>query len=160
MNFKIFMPCIFVLIVIVMASSTVFADEVPAMSLVENGTVSGDVVIYSSNPFKESGSLEYTIPEEVNQIQSVDVIVSTYSGSGAPTYALYSNITLNTVNGLEILGYEDLYCDKDMANDPTVYKINNHTTKQFSDYQSIFDITDKVKNLRKKWMIVGCFYVN
>ena len=147
MNFKIFMPCIFVLIVIVMASGTVFADEVPAMSLVENGTVSGDVVIYSSNPFKESGSLEYTIPEDVNQIQSVDVIVSTYSGSGAPTYALYSNITLNTVNGLEILGYEDLYCDKDMANDPTVYRINNHTTKQFSDYQSTFDITDKVKNL-------------
>ena len=126
---------------------TVAADEAPAMSLVDNGTVSGDVVISSSNPFSESGSLEYTIPDDVSQIQSADVIVSSYSGSGAPTYALYSNITLNTVNGLEILGYEDLYCDVDMVNDPTVYRINNHTTKQFSDYQSTFDITDKVKNL-------------
>ena len=147
MNFKIFLSCFFVLFLIIMTSGTVFADEVPAMSQIENGTVSGDVVIYSSNPFKESGSLEYTIPEDVEQIQSADVIVSSYSGSGAPTYALYSNITLNTVNGLEVLGYEDLYCDKDMVNDPTVYRINNHTTKQFSDYQSTFDITDKVKNL-------------
>ena len=147
MNFKIFMSCFFVLFLIIITSGAVFADEMPAMTQVENGTVSGDVVIYSSNPFKESGSLEYTIPEDVEQIQSADVIVSTYSGSGAPTYALYSNITLNTVNGLEILGYEDLYCDKDMANDPTVYRINNHTTKQFSDYQSTFDITDNVKNL-------------
>ena len=147
MNFKIFMSCIFLLFLIMVTLGTVAADEAPAMSLVDNGTVSGDVVISSSNPFSESGSLEYTIPEDVSQIQSVDVIVSSYSGSGASTYALYSNITLNTVNGLEILGYEDLYCDVDMVNDPTVYRINNHTTKQFSDYQSTFDITDKVKNL-------------
>ena len=147
MNFKIFISCFFVLFLIMITSGAVFADEAPAMSLVENGTVSGDVVIYSSNPFKESGSLEYTIPEDVDQIQSAEVIVDTYSGSGAPTYALYSNITLDTVNGLEILGYEDLYCDRDMVNDPTVYIINDHTTKQFSDYQSTFDITDNVKNL-------------
>ncbi|WP_407423208.1 DUF3344 domain-containing protein [Methanobrevibacter sp.] len=147
MNFKFFISCFFLLFLIIMTSGTVVADEAPAMSLVDNGTVSGDVVIYSSNPFTDSGSLEYTIPVDVSQIQSVDVIVSSYSGSGAPTYALYSNITLNTVNGLEILGYEDLYCDISMTNDPTVYKINDHTTKQFSDYQSTFDITDKVKNL-------------
>ena len=108
MNFKFFMSCFFLLFLIMMTSGTVAADEAPAMSLVDNGTVSGDVVIYSSNPFTDSGSLEYTIPEDVSQIQSADVIVSSYSGSGAPTYALYSNITLDTVNGLEILGYEDL----------------------------------------------------
>lgn len=147
MNFKFFMSCFFLLFLIMMTSGTVAADEAPAMSLVDNGTVSGDVVICSSNPFTDSGSLEYTIPDDVSEIQSANVIVSSYSGSGAPTYALYSNITLNTVNGLEILGYEDLYCDISMTNDPTVYIINNHTTKQFSDYQSTFDITDKVKNL-------------
>jgi len=147
MNFKFFMSCFFILFLIMITSGTVSADEAPAMSLVDYGTVSGDVVIYSSNPFTETGSLEYAIPEDVSQIQSVDVIVSSYSGSGAPTYALYSNITLDTINGLEILGYEDLYCDRSMTNDPTVYVINNHTTKQFSDYQSTFDITDKVKNL-------------
>ena len=105
------------------------------------------VSIISSNPWKTSGSLEYEIPDDVKEIKSVNVIVNSYSGSGAPTYALYSNITLNTSNGFEILGYEDLFCDKSMTNDPLVYTINNHTTKQYSDYQSVFNITDKVKNL-------------
>ena len=131
-----------------MLSGTAFADEAPAMTQIENGTVSGDVVIHASNPFQSSsGSLEYQIPEGVSEIRSANVIVSSYSGSGAPTYALYSNITLDTKNGLEVLGYEDLHCDISMTNDPTVYIINNHTTKQFSDYQSSYNITDKVKGL-------------
>ena len=117
------------------------------MDLVENGTVSGDAQIIASNPWKTSGNLEYTIPDNVNEIVSANVVVSSYSGSGAPTYALYSNITLNTKNGLEILGYEDLFCDMSMTNDPTVYIINNHTTKQYSDYQSFYNITDSVKTL-------------
>ena len=128
-------------------SGVAFADEAPAMDLVENGTVSGDAQIIASNPWKTSGNLEYTIPDNADEIKSVNVVVSSYSGSGAPTYALYSNITLNTKNGLEILGYEDLFCDMSMTNDPTVYIINNHTTKQYSDYQSFYNITDSVKTL-------------
>ena len=147
MNFKNIFLCFTVLFLILITSGAVFADEAPAMSLVENGTVSGDVVISASNPFAESGNLQYAIPEDVDQIRSVNLVVSSYSGSGAPTYALYSNITLDTVNGLEVIAYEDLYCNISMKNDPTVYRINDHTTKQFSDYQSSYDITDKVKNL-------------
>ena len=138
---------LFVSFLTLVISGVAFADEAPAMDLVENGTVSGDAQIIASNPWKTSGNLEYTIPDNVDEIKSVNVIVSSYSGSGAPTYALYSNITLNTKNGLEILGYEDLFCDVSMTNDPTVYIINNHTTKQYSDYQSFYNITDSVKTL-------------
>ena len=138
---------LFVSFLTLIISGVVFADEAPAMDLVENGTVSGDAQIIASNPWKTSGNLEYTIPDNVDEIKSVNVIVSSYSGSGAPTYALYSNITLTTKNGLEILGYEDLFCDVSMTNDPTVYIINNHTTKQYSDYQSFYNITDSVKTL-------------
>ena len=147
MNFKNIFLCFTVLFLIFIMSGAVFADEAPAMSLVEEGTVSGDVAVHASNPFQPSGSLEYTIPDDVSQIRSANVIVSSYSGSGAPTYALYSNVTLDTGNGVEVLGYEDLRCDMDMAHDPTVYRINDHTTKQFSDYQSSYNITDKVKDL-------------
>ena len=143
-NFLLFLIVLFLILI---SSGTVFADEVPAMDLVENGTVSGDVDIQCSNPWGTSGTLDYTIPDNVDEIKSVNVIVNSYSGSGAPNYALYSNITLNTSNGFEILGYEDLYWDVSTANDPKVYEVNNHTTKQYSDYQSVFDITDKVKNL-------------
>ena len=138
---------LFVSFLTLVISGVAFADEAPAMDFVENGTVSGDAQIIASNPWKTSGNLEYTIPDNVDEIKSVNVIVSSYSGSGAPTYALYSNITLNTKNGLEILGYEDLFCDVSMTNDPTVYIINNHTTKQYSDYQSFYNITDSVKTL-------------
>ena len=57
------------------------------------------------------------------------------------------NVTLNTNNGLEVLGYETLTFDTNLANDPNVYYVNDHTTKQYSDYQMVYDITDKVKNL-------------
>ena len=143
---KIFL-CFIVSFLFLITSGVVFADEPPAMDLVENGTVSGDTQIIAANPWKTSGSLEYTIPENVEEIKSANVVVSSYSGSGAPTTALYSNISLNTKNGIEILGYEDLFCDMAMTNDPLVYIINNHTTKQYSDYQSFYNITDSVKSL-------------
>ena len=144
-KYKILLCVIFSLFIL--SLNAVFADEAPAMPLVENGTVSGDVSIESSNPWSTSGNLVYEVPSDVDEIRSVNVIVDSYSGSGAPTYALYSNITLNTKDGLVVLGFEDLYCDVNMANDPVVYRINNHTTKQYSDYQSSYNITDYVKNL-------------
>ena len=49
MNFKFFISCFFLLFLIIMTSGTVAADEAPAMSLVDNGTVSGDVVMFFYN---------------------------------------------------------------------------------------------------------------
>ena len=99
---KIFL-CVVVSFLFLISSGVVFADELPAMELVDNGTVSGDAQVISANPWRTSGNLEYTIPDNVDEIRSANVIVSSYSGSGAPTYALYSNITLNTKDGFVIL---------------------------------------------------------
>ncbi|WP_458456758.1 DUF3344 domain-containing protein, partial [Methanobrevibacter sp.] len=119
----------------------------PSMSQVDSGVVSGAADFVAVNPVSSPGSLVYTVPENVTDLKSAIAIVNIYSGSGAPSYGLYSNITLNTNNGLEVLGYEALWFDKNTANDVNVYGINDHTTKQYSDYQMIYDITDKVNNL-------------
>ena len=125
-------------------------EVVEAIPQIDTGKVSGGVDFVSVDAWgSTSGSLSYTIPDGVTSIKSAKVIVNIYSGSGANNYGLYSNVTLNTNNGLELLGYETLVMDKEesLANDPNVYKINDHTTRQYSDYQMLYDITDKVSNL-------------
>lgn len=121
--------------------------EVDAMPQIENGTVSGNVDLISSNPWSTEGNITYTIPDNVKEITSVKVIINTYSGSGSPNYGLYSNSTLNTTNGFNILGYETLTFTESTSGSDIVYSINNHTTKQYSDCQMIYDITNNVKNL-------------
>ncbi|WP_405274219.1 DUF3344 domain-containing protein [Methanobrevibacter sp.] len=120
---------------------------VEPMPQVDAGVVSGGVDYTAIHPATTSGNLVYTIPEDMTNVKSAIVIVNIYSGSYDNTYALYSNVTLNTINGLEVLGYESLYLDKNLENDPNVYGINSHITKQGAEFQMIYDITDKVSNL-------------
>ena len=122
-------------------------EIVEPMPQVDTGVVSGGVDCVASNPASASGNIAYTVPEGMTNLKSAIVIVNVYSGSGASTYGLYSNVTLNTKNGLEELGYEALWLDKECANDPNVYAINDHATKQYSDYQMVYDITNKVNTL-------------
>ncbi|WP_407414787.1 DUF3344 domain-containing protein [Methanobrevibacter sp.] len=137
---------IFIFLVII-SSGIVFAED-SAMPLVDNGEVSGGVEISSVNPFTSTnGELVYEIPENVTEIKSVNVVVSSYSGSGAPTYGLTTNISLKTDDGINVLEYANLTYPDNTASDPVIYPITNNTSKQYSDYQSLFDITDKVKNL-------------
>ncbi|MBP3225575.1 MAG: DUF3344 domain-containing protein, partial [Methanobrevibacter sp.] len=119
-----------------------------ALPLVDSGEVSGGVDISSVNPFNSTSSeLIYEIPEDATEIRSANVVVSTYSGSGAPTYGLTTNISLNTNDKSEILEYANLTYLDSTASDPVIYPITNFTSKQYSDYQSLFDITEKVKGL-------------
>ena len=137
---------IFIFLVII-SSGIVFAED-SAMPLVDNGEVSGGVEISSVNPFTSTnGELVYEIPENVTEIKSVNVVVSSYSGSGAPTYGLTTNISLKTDDGISVLEYANLTYPDNTASDPVIYPMTNNTSKQYSDYQSLFDITDKVKNL-------------
>ena len=125
-------------------------ETVEPMPQIDTGTVSGGVDFAQAVPWTfTSGSLDYTVPEGITSLHSAKVIVNVYSGSGANNYGLYSNVTLNTPNGFEVLGYETLIMDKteSLANDRNVYVINDHTTRQYSDYQMVYDITDKVSNL-------------
>lgn len=123
------------------------SQVVETMPQVDTGVVSGGVDLTTFNGRTTTGSVVYTVPVNQTNLKSAIVVVNVYSGSGSESYGLYSNVTLNTNNGLEVLGYETLTFDTNIANDPNVYYVNGHTTKQYSDYQMVYDITDKVKNL-------------
>ncbi|MBO6274257.1 MAG: DUF3344 domain-containing protein [Methanobrevibacter sp.] len=139
--------CSIFLFFVIISSGIVFAED-SALPLVDSGEVSGGVDISSVNPFNSTSSeLIYEIPEDATEIRSANVVVSTYSGSGAPTYGLTTNISLNTNDKSEILEYANLTYLDSTASDPVIYPITNFTSKQYSDYQSLFDITEKVKGL-------------
>ncbi|WP_405306893.1 DUF3344 domain-containing protein [Methanobrevibacter sp.] len=123
------------------------SQVVETIPQVDTGVVSGGVDLTTFNGRTTTGSVVYTVPENQTDLKSAIVVINVYSGSGSESYGLYSNVTLNTNNGLEVLGYETLTFDTNLANDPNVYYVNDHTTKQYSDYQMVYDITDKVKNL-------------
>ena len=131
------------------SSGIVFAED-SALPSVETGVVSGDIEIASVNPFATGvtdGELVYEIPENVSNINSAYVVVNSYSGSGKATYGLTTNISLTTGNTTEVLEYANLTFVNDTANDPVVYDITDFTNKQYSDYQTLVDITDNVKDL-------------
>ena len=137
------------LFILIISSGIVFAED-SALPSVENGEVSGNVDIATVNPFSTkntSAELEYEIPASASEIQSAYVVVSTYSGSGNYTYGLTTNISLRTASTTEVLEYANLTFVNDTANDPVVYPITDLTSKQYSDYQSLINITDKVKGL-------------
>ncbi|WP_295590616.1 DUF3344 domain-containing protein [uncultured Methanobrevibacter sp.] len=120
---------------------------VDSMYLSETGVVSGAATLISVNPWTTNGALQYTLPSDIKRIKSAIVIVNSYSGSGnSNNYALHSDVTLTTT-ATTTLGSEDLYYYGIQTNDPVVYVINDHTTKQYSDYQYVYNITDTVAAL-------------
>lgn len=141
----------FILVALIVGLLTIngaFAETADSMPEIDQGTVSGDAELISTNPWSTTGSLEYTIPDGVQEINSAKVIVNIYSGSGnSETYALHSNTTLNTAGNSKVLGYENLTYVGNQAGDPNVYVINNHTTKQYSDYQMVYDVLGDLKDL-------------
>lgn len=141
----------FILVALIVGLLTIngaFAETADSMPEIDQGTVSGDAELISTNPWSTTGSLEYTIPDGVQEINSAKVIVNIYSGSGnSETYALHSNTTLNTAGNSKVLGYENLTYVGNQAGDLNVYVINNHTTKQYSDYQMVYDVLGDLKDL-------------
>ena len=123
--------------------SAVSADD---LQLTESGQVSGDVDVATVNPWKTSGELTYDIPSDVKDIKSADVYVNIYSGSAQNTYGANANVSLRTVNGENQIASEKLWIE-DGSTDGTIYPVNNHTYKCYSDYQMHYDITDSLKGL-------------
>ena len=119
---------------------TVLEDSQP----ISSGTVSGGVDVVTENPGKTSGELSYDIPADAKTIKSADVYVNVYSGSAEDTYGVNANITVTTDNG--DYKYYESFCNKSTT-DGTVYKINNHTTKVYSDYMMHYDITSLLTGL-------------
>ena len=121
--------------------SAVSADD---MDTIADGEVSGDVDVAVTNPWTTSGELSYEIPEDVENVDYAGLYVNVYSGSASSNYGAESNISITSNGGTEQIASEQLVCS-DGTTDGTVYTINNHTTKCYSDYHMIYNITDKVQ---------------
>ena len=116
-------------------------------SLTYEGVVSGDVEVNSTNPWTTSGVLNYTIPNNAKEIKNAIIYINIYSGSGSnPNYALDSNASITTINGNVNLGYEELLT-LECSPDATVYTLNGHVTRVYSDYQLLYNVTEIVNGL-------------
>ena len=135
---------LFVLVfMMVFSLSAVSADD---LQTTDSGQVSGDVDVVTVNPWNTTGELTYDIPNEAKNIASADVYVNVYGGSAKNTHGANANVSLITKNGENQLGSEILWIE-DGSSDGTVYKVNNHTDKCYSDYQMRYDIKDMLNGL-------------
>ena len=110
-----------------------------------SGTVSGGVDVVTENSWNTTGELSYAIPSDAKTIKSADVYVNVYGGSAKNTHGANANITITTAGG-ETKYNEALWIEDGTA-DGTVYTVNNHTTKCYSDYMIHYDVTDMLKDL-------------
>ena len=156
MNKKILFISIFILIVLSIATvSAQDADDAIASSESDvslgdsqttiSGSVSGGVDVATKNPGTSSGELSYDIPADAKTIKSADVYVNVYSGSAQNTHGANANITIKTVN--ENKTYNEELWIQEGTTDGTVYTVNNHTTKCYSDYMIHYDITSLLTGL-------------
>ena len=128
---------------IVFSLSTVSADD---LQTTDSGEVSGDVDVATVNPWNTSGELTYDIPAEAQNIKSADVYVNVYGGSAKNTHGANANVSLKTANGENQIASEELWTEEG-STDGTIYPVNNHTNKCYSDYQMHYDITDSLQGL-------------
>ena len=123
--------------------SAVSADD---MDTIADGEVSGDVDVAVTNPWTTSGELSYEIPEDVKDVDYAGLYVNVYSGSASSSYGAESNISMTSNGEKEQIANERLvFTDVEKTDDGTVYPINDHTTKCYSDYHMIYNITDKLQ---------------
>ncbi|WP_321421164.1 DUF3344 domain-containing protein [uncultured Methanobacterium sp.] len=117
----------------------------------QSGTVSGGLYVNASTDWGPTTYTQSNTLPNYTSIQSAKVYVNTYSGSGNPTYALDQNTKIDA-NGDgdyddagENLGTEHLvWTGESTTNDPTVYPMNDHVTRCYSDYQSVYDVTNLI----------------
>ncbi|WP_406533870.1 DUF3344 domain-containing protein [Methanobrevibacter sp.] len=133
----------------VLGEDRVTSDDIPT---VDSGTVSGGVDVVTTHPWGPSdavngnhGNLVYDIPSKATDIKLAHVYVNVYSGSAQPTYGSVANISIKTDNGYlnktEMLKYDA------GKTDGTLYIVNDHITKVYSDYMIFYNITDLVQGL-------------
>ena len=111
----------------------------------DSNTVSGGVDVVTENPWNTSGELSYEIPSDATTIKSADVYVNVYSGSASNSYGANANITIATESNTTKY-FESLWIGEG-STDGTVYIVNDHTTKCYSDYMIHYDITSMVDGL-------------
>ena len=109
------------------------------------GTVSGGVDVATENPWNTSGELSYDIPADAKSIQSADVYVNVYGGSAKNTHGANANVTITTQN--DVAKYSESLWIAEGSADGTVYTVNDHTTKCYSDYMIHYNVTNMLTGL-------------
>ncbi len=150
----------FLLLTLALALAVMLSGAVSAGTpLAENqsGTVSGDLYVNISQPVKfgsqnMSGTNTLEQPNTLPNYTSIDsayVYVNIYSGSGSNNYPVNATIKLDG-NGDgdyddpgEVLGNEHLSTSS-YSPDGTVYWVNDHAMRVYSDYQVWYDVTDLI----------------
>ena len=110
-----------------------------------DNTVSGGVDVVAVNPWNTTGELSYDIPSDAKSIKSADVYVNVYAGSAKNNYGANADISI-TADDTEYQYSEYLWIEEG-SSDGTVYTVNNHVTKCYSDYMIHYDVTNKLRNL-------------
>ena len=113
--------------------------------ITQENTVSGGVDVVAVNPWNTTGMLIYDIPSDATDIKSADVYVNVYSGSANNNYGANANITITA--GDAIGKYSESLWTAEGSTDGTVYYVNDHTTKCYSDYMIYYNITDLLYGL-------------
>ncbi len=120
-------------------------DEVLQDSQPISGTASGGVDVVTENPWSTSGELSYDIASDAKTIKSADVYVNVYGGSAANTYGANANVTITTDKGPT--KYNEALWTEQGSTNGTVYPVNDHTTKCYSDYMIHYNITSLLTGL-------------
>ena len=120
----------------------------------QTGTVSGDLYVNTSSTWAsttQGATNEVTQPNTLPAHTSIDsamVYVNVYSGSGTNNWPVRTTVKLDG-NGDgdyddagETLGVEDMNIPS--SQDGTVYWLNDHCTKVYSDYQVWYNVTGRI----------------
>ena len=148
---------IFSLICALALCGSASADDV-ALNTTHNGTVSGGLYVNATQPvawtnqtasgvtsrdFNQTFNLPINGSAHGTDVQWAEVYVNIYSGSGSANWPLNATILLDgDGDGVyeTTLGNELLTSDN-YNTDGTVYRINDHCTRVYSDYQLCYNVT-------------------
>ncbi|WP_148705478.1 PKD domain-containing protein [Methanosarcina siciliae] len=122
----------------------------------QSGTVSGNLYVGSFQPVpfasqptsgvtERDVSQSFEIPAYID-VQWARVYVNIYSGSGSANWPLLATTTLDGDGDGSYettLGVENMDMEYYSA-DGTVYWLNNHTSRVYSDYEIEYDVTDQI----------------
>jgi PKD repeat protein len=126
------------------------------LNTTQNGTVSGDLYVNTTDAWSSStqgATNEVTQANTLPNYTSIDsayVYVNVYSGSGSNNWPVRTTVKLDG-NGDgdyddpgELLGIEDMNIPG--TTDGTVYWLNDHCNRVYSDYQVWYNVTDLITN--------------
>ncbi|MFA5415758.1 MAG: DUF3344 domain-containing protein, partial [Methanoregula sp.] len=136
--------------------SIVSAASLP-LTTEQTGTVSGDLYVGSFQPVPFGNQPQtgvtsrdfdqpFTIPAFTN-IQWAKVYVNVYSGTGSGDWPTWTTTSLDA-NGdgtyETVLGIENMTTGTAYSTDGKVYRINDHTNRVYSDYETSYDVTNLI----------------